>query len=101
MLVAVGLVLESGLPSAEHIENMLNRLRSDPLPPPVETLLTVSEAPSDFAMEDITVAGGTLTGLVATADPKVWTATFTATPNSRSEERRVGKECRSRWAPCH
>ena len=45
VLVAVDLVLESGLPSAEHIENMLNRLRSDPLPPPVETLLTVSEAP--------------------------------------------------------
>mgnify|MGYP000625065382 CR=1 FL=1 len=21
--------------------------------------------------------------------------------NTRSEERRVGKECRSRWAPCH
>src|SRR5262249_59038233 len=21
--------------------------------------------------------------------------------NERSEERRVGKECRSRWAPCH
>ena len=34
--VAVDLVLESGLPSAEHIENMLNRLKSGPLPPPVE-----------------------------------------------------------------
>src|SRR5207245_3969100 len=22
-------------------------------------------------------------------------------PRKRSEERRVGKECRSRWAPCH
>ena len=22
-------------------------------------------------------------------------------PQARSEERRVGKECRSRWAPCH
>ena len=21
--------------------------------------------------------------------------------NGRSEERRVGKECRSRWSPCH
>jgi hypothetical protein len=43
--VAVDLVLESGLPSAEHVENMLNRLKSDPLPPPVETLLSVSETP--------------------------------------------------------
>src|SRR3989442_471924 len=24
-----------------------------------------------------------------------------ATPTARSEERRVGKECRSRWAPYH
>ena len=24
-----------------------------------------------------------------------------STPNSRSEERRVGKECRSRWSPYH
>ena len=50
--------------------------------PSSQVTFTFSEAPSDFAMEDITVAGGTLTGLVATADPKVWTATFTATPNS-------------------
>ena len=34
----------------------------------------------------------------------VCTAVKTATPkkpNSRSEERRVGKECRSRWSPYH
>ncbi len=29
VLVAVELVLESGVPSAEHIENMLNRLKSN------------------------------------------------------------------------
>ena len=45
VLVAVDLVLESGLPSAEHIENMLNRLKLGPIPPPVETQLTISEAP--------------------------------------------------------
>ena len=26
---------------------------------------------------------------------------LTGGPNSRSEERRVGKECRSRWSPYH
>ena len=26
---------------------------------------------------------------------------FIAVPTDRSEERRVGKECRSRWAPYH
>src|SRR3712207_8181712 len=29
------------------------------------------------------------------------TATFVEAPETRSEERRVGKECRSRWSPYH
>ena len=45
VLVAVELVLESGNPSAEHIENVLNRLKSVPPPEPVETHLTVAEPP--------------------------------------------------------
>ena len=45
VLVAVELVLESGWPSAEHVENMLNRLKSGPLPAPVETHLQVGELP--------------------------------------------------------
>lgn len=45
ILVAVELVLESGNPSAEHVENVLNRLKNTPAPERVETLLEVSEAP--------------------------------------------------------
>ncbi len=45
ILVAVELVLESGNPSAEHVENVLNRLKSTPAPERVETMLEVSEAP--------------------------------------------------------
>ena len=45
VLVAVELVLESGNPSPEHIENVLNRLKAPPPPGPVETHLEVSEAP--------------------------------------------------------
>ena len=45
VLVAVELVLESGIPSAEHIENVLNRLKQAPVPEQVETALEVSEAP--------------------------------------------------------
>src|SRR5690554_630878 len=33
-----------------------------------------------------------------TAGPRQLTETF---PNLRSEERRVGKECRTRWSPDH
>ena len=43
--MAVELVLESGHPSVEHIENVLNRLQSVSPPEPVGTHLTVSEAP--------------------------------------------------------
>ena len=45
VVVAVDLVLESGLVSAEHILNVLGRLNSAPPPEPVATLLQVKEAP--------------------------------------------------------
>ena len=44
-LVAVELVLDSGNPSPEHIENVLSRLASPPPPPLVTTHLTVGETP--------------------------------------------------------
>ena len=34
-------------------------------------------------------------------DGSLKTACSTADKNLRSEERRVGKECRSRWSPYH
>ena len=46
VLVAVELVLESGNTSAEHIENVLNRLKAPPQPACVETSLTIAEAPT-------------------------------------------------------
>src|SRR5690554_7772794 len=50
---------------------------SDPFKPPAERII---EAQARIVDRDVTVEpGGVL----------------------RSEERRVGKECRSRWSPCH
>jgi hypothetical protein len=46
VLVAVELVVESGNPSAEHIENVLNRLKSPEAPACVETSLEISEEPT-------------------------------------------------------
>src|SRR2546430_6107234 len=40
-------------------------------------------------------------GTVTTASPKVPHFPSKPRPISRSEERRVGKECRSRWSPYH
>jgi transposase len=45
VLVAVELVLESGNPSAEHVENVLNRLKRAPAVEAIETTLQVDEAP--------------------------------------------------------
>ena len=45
VLVAVALVLESGVLSAEHIENVLARLTASPPPACVETCLQLHEAP--------------------------------------------------------
>jgi transposase len=45
VLVAVELVLESGRPSAEHVLNVLARLKDGPPPPAVDTDLVVVAAP--------------------------------------------------------
>jgi len=45
VLVAVELILESGNSSAEHIKNVLSRLKEAPPLDTVETTLTVAEAP--------------------------------------------------------
>ena len=45
VLVAVERVLESGVPSLEHMLNVLARLHQPPMPPPVETSLTLTEEP--------------------------------------------------------
>ena len=45
VLVAVELVLESGVHSAEHVLNVLARLYQAPLPEQVETSLTLTEEP--------------------------------------------------------
>jgi hypothetical protein len=45
VLVAVELVLESGVPSAEHVSNVLSRLKQTDAPAQVETTLRLSEEP--------------------------------------------------------
>ena len=45
MLVAVELVIESGVLSAEHVLNVLARLNGSPTPACVETSLQLNEAP--------------------------------------------------------
>ena len=45
VLVAVDLVLESGLLSVEHIHNVIGRLNQAPVPVSVETSLELKQAP--------------------------------------------------------
>jgi hypothetical protein len=44
-LVAIELVLESNLVSADHVLNVIARLQAEPKPANVETSLTLTEAP--------------------------------------------------------
>jgi VCBS repeat-containing protein len=43
-----------------------------------------TEVPSGFDASDISVSGGSLSGLAVTADPKVYSATFTPTANTNA-----------------
>src|SRR2546425_12648867 len=66
------------------------------------TNFTTSEAklPSDVRTELVRLVGNFL----LTREDGVALATFLKQPlddEARSEERRVGKECRSRWSPYH
>ena len=48
------------------------------------------------------VVGGCVRDCVLGLKPQDWDITTDAKPlEVRSEERRVGKECRSRWSPYH
>src|SRR2546422_11282465 len=64
-------------------------------------------ASSAAAVDQVTVANSApVVGSVAISPSSPTTnQTLTATPSgftdARSEERRVGKECRSRWSPAH
>jgi hypothetical protein len=44
---------------------------------------------------------GTIKGVIGLGLPTVSLAILTVVLDLRSEERRVGKECRSRWSPYH
>src|SRR5689334_14443046 len=49
----------------------------------------------------IDLSVGSLLGLCAILFGKLWRDAGLPIPAARSEERRVGKECRSRWSPYH
>src|ERR1035437_11001784 len=54
----------------------------------------------EIEFHDVTVtAGGQAQTAKVSSDEKSEMATFTVDNELRSEERRVGKECRSRWSP--
>src|SRR5690348_18406245 len=68
-----------------------------------EKLSRLVEGGRDFATGQITVSGagtGALSGMMRGGLlSRDQVASLGRVPGVRSEERRVGKECRSRWAP--
>ena len=78
--------------------------------PDVSTLLAFSAAalvlfiipgPAVLYVVARSVAQGKKAGLVSVAGIHVGSAAHVGAAVARSEERRVGKECRSRWSPYH
>src|SRR2546422_10757605 len=57
--------------------------------------------PTSFPENVIFLGKGFPANVIQYARPKRGTSPKSATPRRRSEERRVGKECRSRWSPYH
>src|SRR5256886_7151586 len=64
---------------------------------PTPSLTESGTLPSGVTFKDNGNGTATLSGTPAAGTAATYTLTFTA----RSEERRVGKECRSRWSPYH
>ena len=60
VLVAVELVLESGLHSAEHVINVLNRLEQKSIPSNIHTALQLNEEPIADTARYETLTGSTL-----------------------------------------
>ena len=74
---SIAVTLEPGgqpLASVDIAANLLTQTN-----PSSVVTIQFSEAPVNFTDADISAVGGTVTGLAATADPLVYTATFTAT----------------------
>ena len=66
---------------------------------PVTYEIAEEEAPSPEG-EWYTIDEGLALKLTLNEDGS-YTLAYPALPDARSEERRVGKECRSRWSPYH
>src|SRR5260370_33865078 len=67
-----------------------------------------SEIPArteEIALPAVVTSAETEIGSIEQGEPMPYETTFTAIQSpaaeARSEERRVGKECRSRWSPYH
>ena len=54
----------------------------------------------DYAFSNSDIKNIAITGIYSTKKSTVWN-TYVRQRAERSEERRVGKECRSRWSPYH
>src|SRR5256886_5409271 len=67
-----------------------------PPPPTSQVMRKYTTAPHPFVFEP--PMGG---GIAPAAEPLVLGLTLFGRALGRSEERRVGKECRSRWSPYH
>src|SRR6266545_5881466 len=79
-----------------HVPQVLDGCDDSAAGPVMETLQQAS--PRQASRPSLTVTAAMTRAAIGSAHAQPNTA-LTASPANRSEERRVGKECRSRWSP--
>src|SRR5947208_16255337 len=93
---------------AEELEVDLSQVRLEHAPPDdalyAEPLFGVQETGGSTSVrgnwEPLRRAGATARTMLVSAAAQTWKVEPSSC-HARSEERRVGKECRSRWSPYH
>ena len=86
-------IIISAKNEADHISSLLNSLKNVDYPKDNFEIILVDDNSTDLTYNNAFAFKNELTNLkIIKAENKKY---------PRSEERRVGKECRSRWSPYH
>src|ERR1043166_1581438 len=105
---SISAVTVDGWLSASGVRFMLASLDKDSTKTTVYQLMNADDQLRNFVGREVRVTGqaqatqaSTETREVTPPAPAATSGTANVQPKVRSEERRVGKECRSRWSPYH
>ena len=82
-------------------EELINTIKSSTSPISGKTLAQLYDVSRQVIVQDIALLRTAGYNIISTNRGYILNAPHAITRVLRSEERRVGKECRSRWTPYH